>query len=290
MNEENKLIERRPTEIIKEKSQYAIAFGVIAMMLWLTGFPAFIIFFFGILSFFIWKTLSTPSTNGTREIFEFYLLANDILRDDERRWYGFEIQEVIGRGERILRYMKAAPPLVYFTLGALYNKIGDHQSAEKQLAYIVENEISEEKALVYPSPELRAYVKTLRKIEREPAESPLTSAAVRSLERARRNRAKSLLEQTRDALRESNFKKIENETDVRQQRELTENNQPKTFVSIVSEKVQNEIEAQNQKQIAEHRNNEAAKKEKRKRDKSNEDIFGNRKPISEVLHDIYDSK
>ena len=285
MNEENQLIERKPTEIIKEKSQYAIAFGVIAMMLWITGFPLFIIFFFGILSFFIWKTLSTPSTNGTREIFEFYLLANDILRDDERRWYGFEIQEVIGRGERIMRYMKSAPPLVHFTLGALYNKIGDHKSAEKQLAYVVENEISDEKSLVFPSPELRAYVKTLRKIEREPAESPLTSAAVRSLERARRNRAKNLLEQTRDVLRESNFKKIEDEADGKQKKELSENNNSKSFVSIVSEKVQNEIETQNQNQ-----NGDALKKEKRKRDKSNEDIFGNRKPITEVLHDIYDSK
>ena len=99
---ENQL-EKRPTELIKEKSQYAIAFGVIAMMLYITGFPVFVIFFFAILAFFIWKTLSTPSQNGTREIFEFYLLANDILRDDERRWYGFEIQEVVGRGERILK-------------------------------------------------------------------------------------------------------------------------------------------------------------------------------------------
>ena len=134
MSDNNKLAERKPTELIKEKSQYAIAFGVIAMMLYITGFPLFVIFFFGILAFFIWKTLSAPSTNGTREIFEFYLLANDILRDDERRWYGFEIQEVIARGERILKYLKGAPPLVFFTLGALYNKIGDHQSAEKHLA------------------------------------------------------------------------------------------------------------------------------------------------------------
>ena len=97
MSDNNKLIERKPTELIKEKSQYAIAFGVISMMLYITGFPVFVILFFGILAFFIWKTLSTPSHNGTREIFEFYLLSNDILRDDERRWYGFEIQEVIAR-------------------------------------------------------------------------------------------------------------------------------------------------------------------------------------------------
>ena len=295
MSENTQLVEKRPTELIKEKSQYAIAFGVIAMMLYITGFPLFVIFFFGILAFFIWKTLSAPPHNGTREIFEFYLLANDILRDDERRWYGFEIQEVIARGERILKYMKGAPPLIYFTLGALYNKIGDHQSAEKQLAYVVENETSDEKTYVYPSPELRAYVRLLRKIEREPAESPQTSSAVRALERARRNRAKSLLENSRDAIRAAEFKKVEVELERRNQKELAEQNQPNQFVSIVSESVQKEIEHQKQKQIsdeqtAESQNGNAPKKEKRKREKSNEDAFGNRKPISEVLHDIYDSK
>jgi hypothetical protein len=293
VSEDNKLIERKPTELIKEKSQYAIAFGVIAMMLYITGFPLFVIFFFGILAFFIWKTLSAPSHNGTREIFEFYLLANDILRDDERRWYGFEIQEVIARGERILKYMKGAPPLVYFTLGALYNKIGDHKSAEKHLAYVVENDTADEKNFVYPSPELRAYVKTLRKIEREPAESPLTSAAVRALERARRNRGKTLLEKSRDAVRESEFKKVEAELERKHHKELAESNEPRHFASIVSETVQKEIEDQAQKQIVDEEkaratNGNAPKRDKRK--KTNEDAFGNRKSISEVLHDIYDSK
>jgi hypothetical protein len=293
VSEDNKLVERKPTELIKEKSQYAIAFGVIAMMLYITGFPLFVIFFFGILAFFIWKTLSAPSHNGTREIFEFYLLANDILRDDERRWYGFEIQEVIARGERILKYMKGAPPLIYFTLGALYHKIGDHKSAEKHLAYVVENDTADEKNFVYPSPELRAYVKTLRKIEREPAESPLTSAAVRALERARRNRAKSMLEKSRDVLREAEFKKVEADLERKHHKELAESNEPKPFVSIVSETVQKEIEDQAQKQNAEAEktqptNGSAPKKDKRR--KTNEDAFGNRKSISEVLHDIYDSK
>jgi len=45
VSENDKLIERKPTELIKEKSQYAIAFGVIAMMLYITGFPLFVIFF-----------------------------------------------------------------------------------------------------------------------------------------------------------------------------------------------------------------------------------------------------
>lgn len=294
---DNKL-EKRSTEIIKEKSQYAIAFGVIAMMLYITGFPLFVIFFFGILAYFIWKTLSTPSHNGTREIFEFYLLANEILRDDERRWYGFEIQDVIVRGERILKYMKGAPPLVYFTLGALYHRIGDHKSAERHLSYVVENETANETAFVYPSPELRAYVKTLRKIEREPAEAPLMSSAVRALERARRNRAKALLDESREELRQAEFKKTEAELERKQQKALPiAQQQPRTFISIVSDSAQEEIEYQTQKQISENgpatnasNGDLNAKKEKRKKEKSGDDIFANRKPISEVLHDIYDSK
>jgi hypothetical protein len=288
---DNKL-EKRSTEIIKEKSQYAIAFGVIAMMLYITGFPIFVIFFFGILAYFIWKTLSTPSHNGTREIFEFYLMANEILRDDERRWYGFEIQDVIARGERILKYMNGAPPLVYFTLGALYHKIGDHKSAVNQLSYVLENENSEETTYVYPSPELRSYVKTLRKIEREPAEAPLMSAAVRALERARRNRGKSLLAESREALSEIKRKKRESALEQKKQKELAvENNQPRTFLTVVTDAVQEEIEAQQknaEETAARAANGSSQPREKRKKEKSGEDIFANRKPISEVLHDIYD--
>ena len=41
----------------------------------------------------------------------------------------------------------------------------------------------------------------LRKIERTPAEAPLTSSAVRSLERARKNKGKLLLEHSRSQLK-----------------------------------------------------------------------------------------
>src|SRR4051794_16491574 len=163
-------------------------------MLLVAGFPMFVIFFFGIFAYFLFKMFASGSRNETREIFEFYLTANEILRDDDRRWYGFELKEVIHRGENILQRMSGAPPLLHFALGALYNKSGDHGAAAKHLSYIVENAASDESALVYPSPELRSYVKVLRKIEREPADAPMTSAAVRALERARKLRAKTLLE------------------------------------------------------------------------------------------------
>ncbi len=204
MSESN--LQKKIPESVKEKTQYALAFGVIATMLFVAGFPMFIIIFFGIFAYFLWKTFASPAPHGTREVFEFYLAANEILRDDERRWFGFEVQETIGRGERILQTMNGAPPLVYFTLGALYHKVGDYKSAVTHLAYTIENENSDEKTYLYASPELKNYVRVLRKIEREPAEAPKTSAAVRALERARRTRGKAVLEQSRILLKEHNQK------------------------------------------------------------------------------------
>ena len=202
-------LQKRTPNAIKEKGQYFLAFGVIATMLMVAGFPMFVIFFFGIFAYFLWKTFSSPSRGETREIFEFYLAANDVLRDDDRRWYGFEIQEITNRGERIIQLMSGAPPLVYFTLGALYQKIGDHKSAVNHLSYIVENENSDESAYAYPSPDLRNYVKILREIEREPHKAPLTAASIHALERARRQRGKSLLELSRAALDEQSRQKQE---------------------------------------------------------------------------------
>src|SRR5512141_1807489 len=99
---DDKLQKRTPSPI-KETGQYLLAFGVIASMLLVVGFPLFVIFFLGIFAYFLFKIFSAGTRNETREIFEFYLSANDILRDDERRWYGFEIKETIGRGEKILK-------------------------------------------------------------------------------------------------------------------------------------------------------------------------------------------
>jgi hypothetical protein len=124
-------IEKRASSPLKERAQYALAFGVIALMLYVAGFPLFLLFFVGVLTFFIWKVFSSERRYDTRRIFEFYLSANEILRDDDRRWYGFEIQDAITRGESIVTSMKSVPPLVQFALGALYQKLGDHASATK---------------------------------------------------------------------------------------------------------------------------------------------------------------
>jgi hypothetical protein len=297
---DNKL-QKKKTGTLKENSQYALAFGLIGTMLLIAGFPMFVIFFFGIFAYFLWKTLSQPSRNGTREVFEFYLSANEVLRDDERRWFGFEVQEVIIRGERILQLMNGAPPLVYFTLGALYNKIGDHKSAINHLAYVTENEKADESSYVYPSPDLRNYVRVLRKIEREPSEAPQTSSAVRALERARRNRGKIILENSRLQLKELGGKKeqaiIEKEQAMLEQKAqldklavINANNvMPKSVVGDSDENI-SQNGGQRTEQINVHSFDNRNSQNKRKAEESNGDPFINRKPISEVLYDIYDRK
>ena len=130
----DKLQKKKDNFALKEKTQYALTFGVIATMLVVAGFPMVVIFFFGVFAYFLWKTFSQPSQKGIREVFEFYMAANEILRDDDRKWFGFEVQNAISQGESILQRMHGAPPLVYFALGALYAKIGDHASAVSHLA------------------------------------------------------------------------------------------------------------------------------------------------------------
>lgn len=284
---DNKLQKRASTSI-KEKGQYALAFGVIASMLLVAGFPFFVIFFFGIFAYFLWKIFSSGSRNESREIFEFYLAANDMLRDDERRWYGFEIHEVVHRGERILQSMSGAPPLVYFTLGALYNKIGDHKSAVHHLGYVLENDGSKESTYMYPSAELRNYVRVLRKIEREPSEAPLTSAAVRALERARKNRGFAMLEESRTRMTEEMPAKREELADGRPAAsDIPAMQQPEA--AVMRSVVVDSDEGTEQNGRLPGSAEPPVTKAKRRSDRSErEDPFSNRKPISEVLHDIYD--
>jgi len=190
-------LEKRSPTALKEKTHYVLAFGVVALMLYVVGFPVFILAFFGALTYFVWKAITGGLRLESRPIFEFYLHANEILRDDGRRWYGFEIKDTIDRGEGIVRSMATAPPLVHFALGALYLSIDDHTLAIKHLAEAIEGGPSDETAIVFPTPELRDYVRLLRKIERSPAESPQTSSAIRSLERLRKNRGARMLDRSR---------------------------------------------------------------------------------------------
>jgi hypothetical protein len=179
--------------------------------------------------------------------------------------------------------MHGAPPLVYFALGALYNKIGNHEAAVNHLAYVVENENSDESTYVHPSVDLRNYVKVLRKIEREPTEAPQTSAAIRSLERTRKNRAGKLLEDSRQKLQEMNTEKAKaQQKQIASDNSNTENVDNDNLLKTVNyERYENTDQKPYNKQSQQ-------KPQKRPVKRSKDDMFANRKPITEVLHDIYD--
>ena len=271
---------------IKERGQYFLAFGVVASMLLVAGFPLFVIFFFGIFAYFLLRMFSAGSRSETREIFEFYLTANEMLRDDERRWYGFEINEAIRRGEDIVRRMKPAPPLVYFSLGALQHKAGNHKAATTNLAYVVENSSAEEASYTAASPELQNYVRVLRKIEREPGDAPLTSAAVRALERARKLRARTLLEESRQkfaalpALPEPSkaLEPVERSGYIYARGDVSET----ASYNFAEDIRPAEGDASQDQNGGQHSGKAKAKQPK------SADPFVDRKSISEVLHDIYD--
>jgi hypothetical protein len=166
-------------------------------MLALMGIPPTVIIFFATVVYFVWRAVDRSEQHETRRIFDFYLAANEVLREDERRWFGFEITEVIGQGEAVVHSMADAPPLAHFALGALYHRAGDHEAATEHLAYVSEAEAGDEQHCISPSPELRRYVRILRRLERDPSEGPQTLAAVRNLERTRRAQLAALLEESR---------------------------------------------------------------------------------------------
>ena len=184
----------------QETAQRLIAVVIIMAMLAVMGIPPTVILFFATVVYFVWRAVQRSEQQDVKNIFDFYVAANEILRDEEKRWYGFEVNRVIAEGERVLHMMADPPPLVYFTLGALYHRAGDHEAAAEHLAYVLEEEGGDEGSRTQPSSELRRYVDVLRRIEREPNEAPQTTAAMRALERARRARAAAMLEESRARL------------------------------------------------------------------------------------------
>jgi hypothetical protein len=181
----------------RDAGQKLVAIIVILAMLALMGIPPTVIIFFATVVYFVWRAVDRSEQHETRRIFDFYLAANEILREDERHWFGFEITEVIGQGEAVVHSMADPPPLAHFALGALYHRAGDHEAATEHLAYVAETEAGDEQHCISPSPELRRYVRVLRRLERDPSEGPQTLAAVRNLEYARRTHIAAMLEASR---------------------------------------------------------------------------------------------
>ena len=177
-----------------------IAIVVIAAMLHAVGLsPVILVFITGVV-LVVWLFDRRAQTREVERVFEFYIAADAILRDEERRWYGFEIAEVIEHGESVLELMPDPPPLNYYTLGALYQRLGNHQATVEYLSRLFEDASNDEAHRITPSPQLRRYVMLLRRIEYHPSTAPQTLAAIRSLERARQRHAGRLLMESRSLL------------------------------------------------------------------------------------------
>ncbi len=232
-------------------------------MLFFVGLPVFLLFFFGVLTYFIWKAFSSEPHGGARNIFEFYLVASEILRRDDRNWFGFEIRKAVAMGEAIAAE-NTCPPLVYFAIGALCNKAGEHSAAVEYLSRVDEAGGKLEASIVIPTKELEEYVRILRKIERSPVDAPLTHAAVRNLERLRKNRAATMLEFSRGFL----------------------TGQPAVQLGGVNEMVSQDPSDES----GERPTYNFAEFAQNRRPKIDPAASGERRTISEVLHDIYDDQ
>jgi hypothetical protein len=175
----------------------AIAVIIVVAMLNAVGFPPVIMVLITGMALVVWLFVRRAQAREVERMFDFYIAADAILRDEERRWYGFEIAEVIEHGESLLEIMPDPPPVNYYALGALYHRLGNHQATVDYLLRITEDEHNDETHRTSPSPQLRRYVMMLRRIEYHPASAPQTLAAIRGLERARQRNAEKILLESR---------------------------------------------------------------------------------------------
>jgi len=178
----------------------AVAVVVIVTLLDAAGIPPLMMLLVTGAVLVVWVVSRRSQAREVDRIFEFYIAADAILREEERRWYGFEIAEVIEQGEESLEIMHDSPPLHLFALAALHHRIANHTAAEQYLAHLLENEKYDELHQNAPSRQLRRYVSTLRRMEGDPSVAPQALSAVRNLERARRKYAMEILEESRNSL------------------------------------------------------------------------------------------
>src|SRR5690348_2589165 len=170
-----------------------IAVVVIVAILNAVGLSPVVMLFFTGTVLIIWLVARRAQMREVERMFDFYVAADAILREEERRWYGFEIAEVIEHGESLLDTMPDPPPLHFFALGALYQRLGNHDAAVQYLSRLDDDQQYDETHRIVPSPQLRRYVMMLRRLEQHPAAEPQTLAAIRNLERARQRSAGKML-------------------------------------------------------------------------------------------------
>ena len=90
----------------------AIAVIVIVAMLDAVGLsPVLMVLITGMV-FVVWLCARRAQAREVERIFDFYIAADAILREEERRWYGFEITEVIEHVAHPDRLLQQAAALV----------------------------------------------------------------------------------------------------------------------------------------------------------------------------------
>ena len=199
---------QRPINMDKRKLVLGIAaFGVFLALLIFVGLksigfaPVIIVSLVGT-SVLVVLGVKRWQRRQTEVIFGFYVIADEILGDDERRRrYHFEIAEAIKAGEKVVSSMPDPPPLSSFALGALYDSVGNQNGAVQHLALAAEEEVLKDSPHVPPSRRLRRYVKRVRQIERRPERWAKLDAAIRNLERMHHERAAHLLAQNQVQLK-----------------------------------------------------------------------------------------
>ena len=185
----------------KRLAQKAVAVIVIVTLLDLVGVSPLVMMFATGVALVVWIVSRHSQSREVERVFEFYLSAYSILREEERRWYAFEIAEVIESGELGLDAIPDSPPLHLFALGALHYRIGNYAATVEYLSRVIEDERCDEAQRIAPSPQLRRYVTALRRIEDEPSIAPQTLGAIKNLERMRRKQATELLDASRNFLK-----------------------------------------------------------------------------------------
>ena len=145
----------------------------------------------------VWRA----TRRDTEVIFAFYVAADEVLRDSERKRYRFEVADVIQAGEKVVRSFPDPPPLGTFALGALYNLIDDHNAVVEYLGIAAEEEVLKDSTHASPSRRLRRYVKRLRQIERFPERWPKLIAAITNLERLHQERGARMLASSQQYLK-----------------------------------------------------------------------------------------
>ncbi|HET6974928.1 MAG TPA: hypothetical protein VFI24_01290 [Pyrinomonadaceae bacterium] len=201
----------------------AIAVIIVVAMLNAVGFPPVIMVLITGAIFVVWLCARRAQSREVERIFDFYIAADAILREEERRWYGFEIAEVIEHGESLLDVMPDPPPLNYYALGALYQRLGNHEATVEYLSRLDEDEHCDETRRTSPSPQLRRYVSLLRRIEYQPSAAPQTLSSIRSLERARQRNAAKMLFDSREVVetQKRTFKQETHAPEVEAREEVT---------------------------------------------------------------------